>query len=80
LKNFLVVMCCDLQKVLAEILINTKTSKSHLISQFDLGGGIFQSETPLIANVKEKCGKPLTLMKQLILVENNNCIINHVHT
>jgi len=73
-------MCCGLQKVLTDILINTKTSRSHLISQFDLGGGIFQSETPPTANVKEKCGKQLTSMKQLVLMENNNYIINHVHT
>jgi len=36
-------------KVLAEILADTTTSRSHLISPFDLGGGIFQSKIPPIA-------------------------------
>lgn len=36
-------------KVLAEILADTTTSRSHLISPFDLGGGIFQFKIPPIA-------------------------------
>jgi hypothetical protein len=41
-------------KVLAEILPDVTTSRSHLISLFDLGGGIFQSETPPVTGT---CGK-----------------------
>jgi hypothetical protein len=33
-------------KVLAEILVDSATSRSHLVSLFDLRGCIFQSETP----------------------------------
>jgi len=38
-------------KVLAEILVNAKNSKSYLISLFDIRGGIFQSKTPLTTSV-----------------------------
>jgi hypothetical protein len=38
-------------KVLAEILVNATTSKSYLISLFDIRGEIFQSKTPLTTSV-----------------------------
>jgi hypothetical protein len=38
-------------KVLAEILADVTTSKSHLISLFNLRCVIFQYKTPLIASV-----------------------------
>jgi len=38
-------------KVLAEILADVTTSKSHLISLFNLRCMIFQYKTPLIASV-----------------------------
>jgi hypothetical protein len=47
-------MYYGLKKILSEILVDATTSRSHLISLFDLGGGIFHFQTPLTASVARK--------------------------
>jgi hypothetical protein len=51
-----------------------------MIYLFDHGGRIFQSNTPLTVGVIKKCEKQLTLMKQFVLVVNNNSFIYYIHT
>ena len=48
-------------KVLAKILYDAKTSRSHLISLFDLGGGIFQSKTPSATGVTREIWETINI-------------------
>lgn len=47
--------------VIAEILTDGTTSRSHFISQFDLRGEIFQSKTPPITGVAQKVWKTINI-------------------
>jgi hypothetical protein len=48
-------------KVLAKILYDAKTSRSHLISLFDLRGGIFQSKTPSATGVTREIWETINI-------------------